>query len=132
MSRLLSSDENDDEEVFPMDMAAVLRDRYRWVVAEFSKSALSSHFGQARDSPTPFFETFNQYRWYRGGIDTRPMHTKQQWLSRPSLDIFYYMNSLVASLKAMGWAKILGFQQDWNEAVIWQFYATLEVHADKE
>ena len=42
------------------------------------------------------------------------------------------MNSLVASLKAMGWAKILGFQQDWNEAVIWQFYATLEVRADKE
>ena len=59
MSRLLSSDENDDEEVFPMDMAAVLRDRYRWVVAKFSKSALSRHIRQARDSPTPFFETFN-------------------------------------------------------------------------
>ena len=42
------------------------------------------------------------------------------------------MNSLVASLKAMGWAKILGFRQDWNEAIIRQFYATLELRADKE
>ena len=77
MSGLLSSDENDDEGVFPMDMAAVLRDRYRWVVAEFSMSALSRHFGQARDSPTPFFETFSQYRLYHGGIDMRLMHTEQ-------------------------------------------------------
>ena len=60
------------------------------------------------------------------------MHTEQQWLSWPCLDIFVYMNSLVDSLKAMGWEKILGFQQDWNEAIIRQFYATLEVRADKE
>jgi len=77
MSGLLSSDENDNEGVFPMDMAAILRDRYRWVVAEFSMSALSRHFGQARDSPTPFFETFSQYKLYRCGIDTMPMHTEQ-------------------------------------------------------
>ena len=101
-SRLVVLDESDDDGIFPMDMAAILRECYRWVVAEFSKSALSRHFGQARDSPTPFFKTFSQYRLYRGGIDTRPMHTEQQWLSWPCLEIFHYTNSLVASLNAMG------------------------------
>ena len=109
-SRLVVSNESDDDGIFLMDMAAIRMDRYRWVIAEFSKSALSRHFAQSRDSLTPFFETFSQYRLYRGGIDTRPMHTEQQWLSWPCLEIFYYMNSLVASLKAMGWAKVLGFQ----------------------
>ena len=75
-SGLVASDESDDDGIFPMDTAAIPRDRYRWVVAEFSKLALSRHFGQARDSLTPFFETFSQYRLYHGGIDTRPMHTE--------------------------------------------------------
>ena len=105
-----SSNEDDGEDFFPMDMSAIPKECFRWVPAEFSKMALSRHFQQARDSPTPFFETFSQYRLYHGGIDTRPMHTEQQWLSWPYLEIFYYMNSLVASLKAMGWSKILGFR----------------------
>ena len=75
-SGLVVLDESDDDGTFPMDMAAIPRDRYYWVVAKFSKSALSRHFGQARDSLTPFFETFSQYRLYHGGIDTRPMHTE--------------------------------------------------------
>ena len=61
-------DEGDDEGVLPMDMGAVLKGRYCWVVAEFSISALSRHFGQARDSLTPFFETFSRYKLYHGGI----------------------------------------------------------------
>ena len=48
------------------------------------------------------------------------------------LEIFVYMNSLVDFLKVMGWEKILGFRQDWNEAVIRQFYTTLEVRDEKE
>jgi hypothetical protein len=111
-----SLDECDDEGVFPMDMDVVSK---RWVAAEFSNLALSRHFGQARDYPTPFFETFSQYRLYRGGVDTRLMHTEQQWLSWPCLEIFVYMNSLVDFLKAMGWKKILEFGQDWNKAIIW-------------
>ena len=107
-SRLVVLDESDDDGIFPVDMTIILRDLYRWVVAEFSKSALSRHFGQARDSLTPFFETFSQYRLYHGGIDMRPMHTEQQWLSWPYLEIFYYMNSPVSFLKAMGLAKVLG------------------------
>jgi hypothetical protein len=76
-SRLPSSDESDDEGVLPMDMATIPRGHYHWVIAEFSKLALSRHFGQARNSLTPFFETSSQYRLYHGGIDTRPMHTEQ-------------------------------------------------------
>ena len=95
-------DEGDDEGVLPMDMGAISKGCYHWVVAEFSISTSSRHFGQVRDSPTPFFETYSQYRLYRGGIDTRPMHNEQQWLSWPCLEIFYYMKSLFASLRAMG------------------------------
>jgi len=70
-------DEGDDEGVLPMDMDAISKDHYRWVAAEFSLSALSRHFGKARNSLTTFFETLSQYRLYRGGVDTRPMHTEQ-------------------------------------------------------
>ena len=43
-----------------------------------------------------------------------------------------HMSSLVDLLGVMGWRRILEFKQDWNEAVIRQFYATLEVCAQKE
>jgi hypothetical protein len=76
-----SSDESDDEWVIPMDMDVIPKGHYRWVACEFSKLALSRHFGSARDSLTPFFETFSQYWLYHRGIDARPMHTEQQWLS---------------------------------------------------
>ena len=39
------------------------------------------------------------------------------------------MRELVGIFKAMGWRKVLQFHHDWNEAVIRQFYATLEVQA---
>ena len=44
--------------------------------SEFSKMALSKHFGQARDSSTPFFFTRGQYMLYRGGINVSPMHAE--------------------------------------------------------
>ena len=44
-SGLVVSDESDDDGTFPRDMAAIPKDRYRWVVAEFSMLALSRHFG---------------------------------------------------------------------------------------
>ena len=72
-----SLDKDDGDDVLPMDMSAIPKERFRWVPAEFSKMALSSHFGQARDSSTPFFFTRGQYMLYRGGIDVRPMHAKQ-------------------------------------------------------
>jgi len=37
-----SSDQCDDDRVFPMDMDVNPKDHFRWVVAEFSKLALSS------------------------------------------------------------------------------------------
>ena len=32
----------------------------------------------------------------------------------------------------MGWKKVLGFHHGWNETMIHQFYATLEVHPKHE
>ena len=123
---------DDDNDVLPMDISVITKERFHWVLAEFSKMALSRHFGQARDSLTPFFFIRGQYMLYRGGIDIRPMHAEQQWLSWSQLECFLYMSSLVDFLGVMGWRRILEFKQDWNEAVIRQFYATLEVRAQKE
>jgi len=64
---------------------------------------------------------------YQGGIDIRPMYMKHQWLSWSQLESFMYISSLVDSLGVMGWRRVLEFKQDWNEAVIQQFYATLEI-----
>ena len=48
------------------------------------------------------------------------------------LESFGHMAVLDDMFRAMGWRNVLGFKQDWNEAVIRQFYATLEVRAQKE
>lgn len=42
------------------------------------------------------------------------------------------MVGLVDMFKVMGWRSVLEFQHDYNEAVIHQFYATMEVWAKKE
>jgi len=107
-----SLNEDDGEEVFPIDMSAIPTGRYHWVSAEISNVALSRHFGQARDSPTSFFHTSDQFRLYRGGIDIRPMHVEQQWLSWLQLEFFASMSSLVDLLRVMGWRRILEFRQD--------------------
>lgn len=71
-----------------MDTSAVPIARYIWVPEEFSKLCLSRHFGQARDSLSLFFHASTQFRLYRGGIDIRPMHAKQQWVSWAYLESF--------------------------------------------
>lgn len=58
-SGLLSSDESDDEGTLPMNLATTPWTRYRWAPSVFCESALSMHFGQAGDSPSPFFETYS-------------------------------------------------------------------------
>ena len=92
-----SLDEDDDNDVFSMDTSAVPDESFRWVLIEFSKMALSRHFGQARDSLTPFFSTKGQYMLYRGGIDIRPMYMEHQWLSWPHLESFMYKFNIVFS-----------------------------------
>ena len=52
-----SLDEDDGDDVLLMDMSAIPKDHFQWVPVKFSKVALSRYFGQARDSPTPFFLT---------------------------------------------------------------------------
>jgi hypothetical protein len=46
------------------------------------------------------------------------------------LGAYVEVTGLVHRLKALGWKKLLGFHHAWNENVIHQFYATLEVHAE--
>lgn len=127
-----SFDEDNDKEVFAMDMDVIPDEHYSWDAAAFGKVAMSKHFGQAKGSPVPFFATREQYCLYRGGIDTRPMYTDQQQLDWFYLKSFSYMSSLIDSLKTLGWKRTLRLHQDWNEAVIRQFYATLEVHDEEE
>lgn len=132
---VIASSLDDDDEVdgtFPMDINEIPRGRYLWSPAGFSEAALSRHFGQLRDSPMPYFHTSTQFRLFRGGIDFRPMHTEQEWLSWPYMESFMQMRDLVGRFHSIGWRKVLEFQHDWNEAVIRQFYTTLEVRAQKE
>ena len=49
-----------------------------------------------------------------------------------TINTYAQMADLVDMFKVMGWNKVLEFRQDWNEAVICQFYATLEVQAENE
>ena len=101
-----------------MDMLAVPAVHYHWVPEEFSKVCLSRHFGQARDSPSSYFHTGSQFRLFRGGLDIRPMHVEQQWVSWGYLESFMQMRSLVDMFRGVGWRNVLGFKQDWNEAVL--------------
>ena len=110
----------------------ILEERFSWIAVGFSKDALSKQFEQAGDSPSPFFHTRIQYQMYQGVNDIRPMHSDQQWLCWAYLQTRIQLVGFVEKLMVMGWKKVLEFQNDQNETVIRQFYATLEVHAETE
>lgn len=115
-----------------MDVSKMPCGRFVWAPEGFREAALFRHFRQLRDSPTPYFLTDTQFKLFQGGIDVRLVHTEQEWLSWPYIGTSEQMNGLVEMFRIIGWWKVVEFQHDWNEAVIWQFYTTLEVRAQKE
>jgi hypothetical protein len=46
------------------------------------------------------------------------MHVEQQWVRWGYLESFMQMRSLVDMFGGVDWRNVLGFKQDWNEAVI--------------
>jgi hypothetical protein len=50
-------EESESEEIFLMDLTAILEERFGWTVASFSKAALLRQFELVGDSPSPFFHT---------------------------------------------------------------------------
>lgn len=60
------------------------------------------------------------------------MFAAPRWLLWEHLKAYAPTAELVKKLHTLGWKKVLGFHHGWNEAVIRQFYATLEVHKDSE
>jgi hypothetical protein len=60
------------------------------------------------------------------------MHVKQQWVNWTYLEKHLQMAPMVEMFRVMGWRRAICLKQNWNEAVIRQFYATLEVRMDKE
>jgi hypothetical protein len=82
LSEVMSCDtpveESESGGTFPMDLAAILEERFGWTAVGFSRAALSRQFEQARDSPSPFFHNRVHYQMYQGGIDIRSMHSDQQ------------------------------------------------------
>ena len=71
-----SSDKDYGDDVLLIVTSAIPKEHFHWVPTDFSKVALSEHFGQVRDSPTPFFFTKGQYMLYRGDIDVRSMRAE--------------------------------------------------------
>ena len=56
-----SSEESKSEGTLPMDLAAILEERFSWMAVGFSRATLSRQFEQVGDSPSPFFHTRIQY-----------------------------------------------------------------------
>lgn len=110
-------DDNADEGTYPLDLSRVPNESYEWD----ERACELRHFDKPRDSPSPYFHTVQQFRLFRGGLDTRPMYKKHRWVSWAHLENFPQMASVVNYFEAMGLRGMMDLHQDWNELVIRQF-----------
>ena len=51
-------EESESKGTFPMDLIAILEERFGRTAIGFSRAALSTQFEQAGDSPSPFFHSW--------------------------------------------------------------------------
>lgn len=89
-------------------------------------------FHKDSDSPSKYFHTDQQFKMYRGGLDKRPMYKKHRHVVWDYLENFPQLRSVVHALDAMGLKHMIQLGQDWDDDVIRQFYATLEVRMKQE
>ena len=57
---------------------------------------------------------------------------KSRWINWAYQEEFPRINDLVQSFQGMGLRKVMEFRHNWNESVLHQFYATLEVNMEDE
>ena len=57
---------------------------------------------------------------------------KSRWINWAYLEEFSRIKDLVQHFRGMGLRKVMEFMHNWNESIVCQFYATLEVDMEDE
>ena len=120
---------SDDDEV--IDVQSMNLPGRRWTAESYAKSRSVNQFHQARDTPMLFFQTQVQQDVFFGHMLRKTVFSHQ------TIDLAYMNNQavmidLVARFESMGLTDFLQHRCDWNETIIRQFYATVEIDLDEE
>lgn len=89
-------------------------------------------FSQPASSPTLYFHTRNQFDFFCGIFEHAAMNQNKLSVHWNYLNDFEHIRPLLAKVEQAGLRDIMRLKQNWNEAVVRQFYATLEVNMEKE
>ena len=80
---------------------------------------------------SPYFHTKIPYKLFWGEFIDKSMQDSL-WISWSYLESFPYIQSLVEMFRHMGFMKVMALKHNWNESVVHQFYATLDVDMEGE
>jgi hypothetical protein len=98
----------------------------RWTKYSYQKARSVYAYEQEEDSPTPQFRTNVQHDAFYGHLVNKSVfaHKSIDW---DYLDKYASTRPLKAKFQHIGLLKFTQFTCDWNETIIIQFYATVEV-----
>jgi len=122
----VEGDEDDVTDLMGLDLPS-----RQWTTESFSHARSVNQLNEPHDTNILYFSTMVQQDAYFGHI------VKKTVFKHQTIDLAYMrsqpiMSALVDRFEHMGLANFLQHRCDWNETVIRQFYATLEISMVEE
>ena len=121
--------EGDEDDV--TDLMGLYLPSRQWTTESNSNARSVNQLNEPRDTNILYFSTMVQQDAYFGQM------VKKTVFKHQTIDLAYMrsqpvMSELVDRIEQMGLANFLQHRCDWNETVILQFYATLEISLEEE
>ena len=122
----VEGDEDDVTDLMGLDLPS-----RQWTTESYSNARLVNQLHEQRGTNILYFCTMVQQDAYFGHL------VKKTVFKHQTIDLAYMrsqpvMSELVDRIEQMGLANFLQHRCDWNEIVIRQFYATLEISMEEE
>ena len=122
----VEGDEDDVTDLMGLDLPS-----RQWTTESYSNARLVNQLHEQRGTNILYLCTMVQQDAYFGHL------VKKKVFEHQTIDLGYMrtqpvMSALVDRFETMGLANFLQYRCDWNETVIRQFYATLEISMEEE
>ena len=122
----VEGDEDDVTDLMGLDLPS-----RQWTAEAYSNARFVNQFNEPRDTNILYFRTKVQQDAFFGHMVKKIVY-KHQTIDLAYMRSHPVMTELVDNFEHMGLANFLQHRCDWNETVIRQFYATLEISIEEK
>jgi hypothetical protein len=103
----------------------------KWTGDSYQKARMVCAYEYEKNSPTPQFWTKVQHDAFYGHLLKKSVFAHKS-IDRDYVDQYASTRTLKAKFQHVGLLKFTQFTSDWNETIIRQFYAIIEIDWDEE